>query len=253
MNLCVNAGHAMREKGGLLDVSLVNVELDSDYTDNHPDLKPGPYLNLTVSDTGNGMHPEVLERIFNPFFTTKEKEEGTGMGLAVVHGIAKSHGGTITVYSEPEKGSVFNVFLPVIKERLELEKRLDKPIPKGTECILFIDDEEALVDVGKRILESLGYEVVTRTSSIEALELFKAQSDKFDLVITDLTMPKMTGDELAVKLLRIKPDIPIVLCTGFSAMIDEEKAKAMGMRAFVFKPILIRDIAETIRKVLDGK
>jgi PAS domain S-box-containing protein len=252
MNLCVNAGHAMRVKGGLLDVTLFKVELDFDYTDIHPDLKPGPYLKLTVSDTGDGMHPEVLERIFDPFFTTKEKGEGTGMGLAVAHGIVKSHSGTITVYSELEKGSVFNVFLPVIEERLELEKRLDKPIPKGTECILFIDDEEILVDVGKIMLESLGYDVVTRTSSIEALELFKAQSDKFDLVITDLTMPKMTGDELAVELLRIKPNMPIMLCTGFSAIIDEDKVKAMGMRAFVLKPILKREIAETIRKVLDG-
>jgi len=252
MNLCVNAGYAMRAKGGVLDVSLVKVELDSDYTDNHPDLKPGPYLKLTVSDTGHGMPPEVQERIFDPFFTTKEKEEGTGMGLAVVHGIVKSHGGTLAVYSEPEKGSVFNVFLPIIEERLELETSLDKPIPQGTECILFIDDEGSLVDVGQRILESLGYDVVTRTSGIEALALFKAQPDRFDLVITDLTMPKMTGDELAVELLRIKPGMPIILCTGFSAMIDEDKVKAMGMRAFVFKPILKRDLAETIRKVLDG-
>jgi len=253
MNLCVNAGHAMQATGGLLEVNLAKIELDLDYAEIPPDLKPGQYLKLTVSDTGHGMHPEVLERIFDPFFTTKEKEEGSGMGLAVVHGIVKSHGGTITVDSEPQKGSVFNVFLPVIEERFELEKRLDEPIPRGTECILFIDDEKILVDVGKRMLESIGYDVVTRTSGIEALELFKVQSDKFDLVITDLTMPKMTGDELAVELLRIKADIPIVLCTGFSAMIDEDKAKAMGARAFVLKPILKRDIAETIRKVLDGK
>ena len=250
MNLCTNAGHAMCEKGGLLDVNLVNVEFDSDYIDQRLDLKPGPYLKLTVSDNGHGMPSNVLDRIFNPFFTTKEKGDGTGMGLSVVHGIVKSHGGAIAVYSEPGKGSVFNVFLPAIKKRIEQDKMMEKPVPKGTESILFIDDELSLVDMGKKLLESLGYDVVTRTSSIEALELFKARSDNFDLVITDMTMPKMTGDKLAEELLRIKPDIPIILCTGFNSMIDEDKTKAMGIRAFVFKPILKRDIAETIRKVL---
>jgi len=250
MNLCTNAGHAMCEKGGLLDVNLVNVEFDSDYIDQRFDLKPGPYLKLTVSDNGHGMPSNVLDRIFNPFFTTKEKGDGTGMGLSVVHGIVKSHGGAIAVYSEPGKGSVFNVFLPAIKKRIEQDKMMEKPVPKGTESILFIDDELSLVDMGKKLLESLGYDVVTRTSSIEALELFKARSDNFDLVITDMTMPKMTGDKLAEELLRIKPDIPIILCTGFNSMIDEDKTKAMGIRAFVFKPILKRDIAETIRKVL---
>jgi CheY-like chemotaxis protein len=242
----------MREKGGLLDVSLVNVELDSDYTDNHPDLKPGPYLKLTVSDSGHGMPPHILNRIFDPFFTTKDKGEGTGMGLSVVHGIVKSHGGIITVYSEPEKGSMFNVFLPTIEEKTELKKLMGEPILHGTERILFIDDEQSLADIAKRLLESLGYDVTTRTSSLEALELFKAKSDRFDLVITDMTMPKMTGDRLAEELLRIKPDIPVILCTGLGAMIDKDKAKAMGVRAFVFKPILMRDMAAAIRKVLDN-
>jgi len=251
MNLCTNAGHAMREKGGILEVKLVDVEVDSDFTASYPDLKPGHFLKLTISDTGHGISPHVLERIFDPFFTTKEKGEGTGMGLSVVHGIVKSHGGMITVYSEPEKGSVFNIFLPAIEERLEMEVVVEKPLPHGTERILFIDDEETLVDIGKSLLESLGYDVVTETSSIEALKLFKAQVDRFDLVITDMTMPKMTGDKLAGEVLQIKPDIPIILCTGFSAMIDEDKAKAMGIRAFIFKPILRRDIAEAVRKVLD--
>jgi CheY-like chemotaxis protein len=172
------------------------------------------------------------------------------MGLSVVHGIIKSHGGKITAYSEPDKGSVFTVFLPAIEKRIELGKRIETPVPKGTERILFIDDELSLVDMGKKLLESLGYDVVTRTSSIEALELFKVRSDNFDLVITDMTMPKMTGDKLAEELLRIKPGIPIILCTDLSAMIDENKTKAMGIQAFVFKPILKRDIAETIREVL---
>ena len=253
MNLCTNAGHAMEQKGGILKVDLSNVELDSDFTDRYQDLKPGTYLRLTISDTGYGMPSHVLERIFEPFYTTKEKGEGTGMGLSVVHGIIKSFGGIVTAYSEPEKGSVFNVFLPLLEEKAELKTEVEKPVPTGTECILFVDDEKPLTEIGKWILESLGYEVTTRTSSIEALELFKSVPERFDVVITDLTMPKLTGDKMAEQLLTIKPTIPIILCTGFNAKIDEKKAKAMGIRAFIFKPILKRDIAETVRRVLDQK
>ena len=186
------------------------------------------------------------------FLTTKKEGDGTGMGLAVAHGIVKSHGGTIMVYSEPQKGSIFNVFLPVIERAIEPETRIVKPVPSGTERILFIDDEQPLTDMGKQMLEYLGYEVATRTSSIESLELFKNKPNRFDLVITDLTMPKMAGDELAQKLMAIRPDIPVILCTGFSARMDEKKAWAMGIREFVYKPVLKRDIAENIRKVLDG-
>jgi len=252
MNLYTNAGHAMQENGGTLDVNLTDVELDSDFTAKHPGLKPGPYLKLTVSDTGHGIPPEVWDRIFDPFFTTKEKEEGTGMGLAVVHGIVKNHGGTISVYSEPGKGTTFNVFLPVIEKKLEPETGIEKPVPSGTERILFIDDEQTLTDLGKQMLEPLGYDVATRTSSIEALELFKNKPDRFALVITDLTMPKMSGDELAQKIMAIRPDIPVILCTGFSARMDDKKARAMGIRAFLYKPLIQRDMAESIRKVLDG-
>ncbi len=251
MNLCTNAGHAMREKGGVLEVKLENVELDVDFTIGHPDMKPGAYLNLTVSDTGHGMPPDVLERIFDPFFTTKETGEGTGMGLSVVHGIIGSYGGAITAYSESGQGSTFKVYLQIIEMRKEPEIRTEEPIPTGTERILFIDDEPALVNIGKQTLESLGYDVDIRTGSIEALELFKAQTDRFDLVITDMTMPHMTGEDLAQELMRIKPNIPIILCTGFSAKIDDRKAMAMGIRAFVLKPIVKREIATTIRKVLD--
>jgi CheY-like chemotaxis protein len=175
------------------------------------------------------------------------------MGLSVVHGIIQSFGGTTTVYSEPGKGTAFNVFLPSIEKQAGIEVKVESPIPKGTECILFIDDEEPLTDIGKKLLESLGYDVVTRASGIEALELFKSDPERFDVVITDLTMPKLTGDKLAEQLLKIKPDIPIILCTGFSSMTDEDKAKAMGISAFIYKPILKRDIAEAIRKVMDGK
>jgi CheY-like chemotaxis protein len=252
MNLCTNAGHSMRE-GGLLQVDLVDVELDSDYTDKYPKLEPGDYLRLTVSDTGHGMPSHVVERVFDPFFTTKGKEQGTGMGLSVVHGIIENYGGTINVYSEPEKGSSFSVFLPAIEERAGLKKMIKNPVPKGTERILFVDDEKPLVDMGKRVLESLGYNVTARTNGIEAMECFKSKPDRFDLVITDMTMPKMTGVELAIDLMQVKPDIPIILCTGFSASIDENRAKAMGVKAFVFKPILKQDMAMAVRSVLDTR
>lgn len=252
MNLCTNAAHAMEDTGGIFEIDLSDVQFDSESISNHPDLKPGPYIHLTVTDTGHGMTPDVLNKIFDPFFTTKEKGEGTGMGLAVVHGIVNSHGGTIYAGSAPGKGSTFNVYLPVIERALASEVTTEEPLPTGTERILFIDDEQPITNIGRQTLESLGYVVVTRTSSIEALELFKAQKDKFDLVITDMTMPQMTGEKLAKALIRLRPDIPVILCTGFSTKIDEKKAMAMGIRAFVSKPVLKREIAETVRAVLDG-
>jgi PAS domain S-box-containing protein len=251
MNLCTNASHAMMEKGGVLSVSLSDVELDSNFIVKHFDIKSGSYIKLSVSDTGHGMPSSLLERIFDPFFTTKEKGKGTGMGLSVVHGIVKSHSGTVHVYSEPGEGSTFNVYLPIIEKQLEQKIRAEKPIPTGTEHILLVDDEESLINMGKQSLVSLGYNVTTRINSIEALELFKTKPDTFDLVITDLTMPNMTGDELAIKLMAIRLDIPVILCTGFSTRITEEKAKSMGIRAFIMKPLIRKDIAETIRKVLD--
>ena len=251
MNLCTNAAHAMEDNGGLLTVSLLDAELDSDVISHHPDLKPGPYIKLTVTDTGLGISPDVMEKIFDPFFTTKEKGKGTGLGLSVVHGIVRSHGGGIYVYSEPGKGSIFEVCLPVIESRFKPEEKADRPIPTGTERILFIDDEPVITNLGKQVLESLGYDVVARNSSIEALELFKEKRDRFDLVITDMTMPHMTGEKLAEKLMQIRPDIPVILCTGFSFMIDEQKALNMGIRAFISKPMLKQEIAETIRQVLD--
>lgn len=252
MNLCTNASHAMQKKGGILEVGLRNVDFDSRYAARYPDIDPGKYLRLTVSDTGEGMTSEVMDRIFEPYFTTKEKGVGAGMGLSVVHGIVKSHGGTITVYSKPEKGSIFQVYIPLIKggvKRPEIDE--DIVIPAGNEHILFIDDEPALVDLGKRMFEQLGYEVTSRTSSIEALELFKAQPDRFDLVITDMTMPNMMGDKLAHELMKIRPDIPVILCTGYSERITEEKTKKVGIKAFVMKPLIMRDLSNTVRKVLD--
>jgi len=254
MNLCINAGHAMQEEGGILAVGLANVELDDIAAAQYLDMSPGPYLKLSVSDTGYGMVPDVKERIFEPFFTTKAPGEGTGLGLSVVHGIVKSHGGTITVYSEPGKGSTFHVYLPLIQEEaIKPEMDEQAPILTGNERILFIDDEQALADLGKQMLERLGYEVTIKTSSLEALELFRNNPDQFDLVITDTTMPKMTGDKLAKELMKIRPDIPIIICTGHSERISEEKAIRMGIKAFAMKPLMMRNVANTVRKVLEGE
>jgi len=250
MNLCTNAGHAMEEKGGVLDVALMDTELDSGFTATHQGLKPGPFLKITVTDTGYGMKPHVLDRIFEPFFTTRPPGEGTGLGLSVVHGIVNSHGGGIYAYSEPGKGSTFHVYLPAIKSEWEEESELEKPVSGGTERILFVDDEPMLADLGEKALKSLGYEVTARTSSIDALALFQKQPDQFDLVITDMTMPHMTGDSLARAMIKIRPDIPIILCSGYSQQISEESAKRIGFRAFVMKPILRRTLAETVREVL---
>ena len=253
MNLCTNASHAIENDAGLLTVSLSDEVLDPEFVSKLADLKPGPYINLTVTDTGCGISPNVMEKIFDPFFTTKEKGQGTGMGLSVVHGIVRSHGGNIYVYSEPGKGSTFKVYLPAIRRRLKPKEMVERPVPTGTERILFIDDEPAIMKMGKQTLASLGYDVTSRTSSLEALELFKKKKGRFDLVITDMTMPHMTGEKLAEELMQLRPDIPVILCTGFSARIDEQKALAIGIRAFISKPFIKREIAEAIRKVLDEK
>ena len=253
MNLGTNAGHAMQEDGGMLEVSLANVELDDLSAEKHLDLAAGSYLRLTVSDTGHGITAEIMERIFDPYFTTKDTGEGTGLGLSVAHGIVKTHGGTITVYSEPGKGTTFHVYLPLILEEEREEKESEGPLPSGNERILFIDDEEVLVEIGSQILEQLGYEVVAEKSSVQALELFRAEPDRFDLVITDMTMPHMTGDKLAQALMKIRPQIPIILCTGHSGLVSEEKAEEIGIKAFVMKPLVMRNLAETVRKVLDEK
>lgn len=251
MNLCTNAAHAMRDKGGNLNVSLNKVALDSEYTSRYTDLEPGPYTKLAVSDSGHGIPPEVMDRIFDPFFTTKDRSEGTGMGLAVVHGIIKSYGGEITVESEPGKGTTFNVFIPRVKTVAADEPEFTTELPAGNERVLVIDDEQGMVETLCRMLDRLGYQTTKRTSSVEALELFKAEPDRFDLVITDQTMPNITGMELAKTFMDIRPDMPIILCTGFSEKVNEDSAKAMGISAFVLKPIVMRDIAQTIRQILD--
>jgi PAS domain S-box-containing protein len=249
VNLCTNAGHAMRENGGILEVSLNEITVDSKKA-NLGNLPPGKYVQLTVGDTGEGIDPTVVERIFEPYFTTKKTGEGTGLGLSVVHGIVKGHGGDIVVSSKPGKGTRFLVYFPVTETVVETVGEPAAAVPRGNEHILLVDDEKSLVEMGKDLLERLGYKVTVRTSSIEALEAFRKTPDRYDLVITDQTMPNMTGIQLTRELMALRPDIPVILCTGFSDLVNKENFKAMGIREFVMKPIVKKDIARIIRDVL---
>ena len=251
MNLCTNAEYAMRETGGTLTIGVDTVEVDDTGAASHPPLQPGPYIRVTVCDTGPGIPPDMLEHIFEPFFTTKGVGEGTGMGLAIVHGIVTSHDGAITIESTPGEGTTCTVYLPRIGATA-----VDEPPPRtegtphGKGCLLFVDDEDMLVRVGQAMLEHLGYDVVARTSSTDALDIFQATPHRFDLVITDQTMPQLTGEALAQELRHIRPDIPIILCTGFSHVMNAAKAQALGIDAFCMKPLATRDLAVTIQRVL---
>jgi PAS domain S-box-containing protein len=251
MNLCTNATHAMQEKGGVLAISLSDEYIGSDEINQFTGLTPGHYLKLSVSDTGSGISTDIMDKIFEPYFTTKGPGEGTGMGLAVIHGIVKNYEGDIAVESEIGKGTTFHVLLPIVDTEVSLTVEPKFELPGGEERILCVDDEKAAVDTIQLMLERLGYKVTARTSSIEALEAFRNNPNRFDLVITDQTMPNMTGKELAKELMSIRSDIPIILCTGFSEQIDERSAKERGISAFVMKPIVMRQIARTIREVLD--
>jgi nitrogen-specific signal transduction histidine kinase/ActR/RegA family two-component response regulator len=253
MNLITNAYHAMEQTGGKLEVMLKEVALTSDDLKN-PDLMPGTYVCLTVTDTGIGMEKSIVDRIFDPYYTTKEKEKGTGLGLSVVHGIVKEFGGDISVHSEPGKGTVFHVYLPVIKAQAEaFEIETVEPVLKGTEKILLVDDEDQIIRMEKHMLAKLGYQVTAITSSIEALELFRKDPEHFDLIITDMTMPNMTGLKFSQKIFEKRPDIPIIICTGFSEAIDDHKVKHFGIRGYVMKPVVRRELARKIREALDKK
>ena len=215
-------------------------------------LKPGHYVKISVKDTGCGIEPTDMDRIFDPYFTTKEFGKGTGMGLALVHGIVKSHGGSILMESKLGEGTTINIFFPSIpRKTIESTEPSEAPLPGGNERILFIDDEAPMVRLGQRWLERLGYDVEVESDSVEALALIRAEPYGFDLVITDMAMPNMTGDKLSEHILDIRPDIPIILCTGFSDRIDEEKAKNMGIREFLIKPVSIKQLAETVRAALN--
>ena len=251
LNLCTNAFHAMRETGGVLGIDVCDVTVDAENVHAYHDLPPGLYVRLSVTDTGMGIAPAVINRIFDPFFTTKGVGEGTGMGLSVVYGIVKSHGGDITVESEPGKGTAFHVLLPIIEGKIKEQKKVEPTVPTGTERILFVDDDEIIVDIGQKLLEMLGYRVTAALSSTGALEIFQKEPGKFDLVITDYTMPHLTGYELAKKLMEMRPDIPIIMCTGYNETISAEKVKASGVREFLLKPLNVRQMGETVRRVLD--
>ncbi|MDA8307406.1 MAG: ATP-binding protein [Deltaproteobacteria bacterium] len=282
MNLCTNAAHAMREKGGILEVSLSRVSVDPSKTAHSTQsLAPRPYrlsevvlepsnptrpqavdteycVRLAVSDTGHGMDQNTIERIFDPFFTTKKRGEGSGLGLSVAHGIVMSHGGDITVFSEPGKGTTFEIFLPEVEPPAEFaESPKCRPVHRGTERVMFVDDEEDLVYAGKRMLKRLGYQPEVFRDGMEALEAFRARADQFDLIITDQSMPRMTGIELAREALRIRPEIPIVLCTGFAPDSPEgiarRDAELAGIREVWMKPLGCAEMGGIIRKILDEK
>jgi len=255
MNLCTNAYHAMREKGGLLGVSLKEVAITSDDIAMGLELNPGKYLQLEVSDTGCGMNQETKDKIFDPYFTTKEHGGGTGLGLAVVHGIVKGHNGHITVYSEPSQGTTFHVYLPLSEEDAITVKIISETehLAGGSEHIMFVDDEEKNASVAKEILSKQGYQVDIFTNGVQAWQEFQKQPDGYDLVITDMTMPFMDGAELAQKILEIRPSLPIILCTGYSEMINREKSLAMGISEYLQKPMAMSMLAKSVRQTLDKR
>ncbi len=254
MNLCVNAVHAMKDKGGILTVDLCSVCVDQESSGDHHNVTPGNYLRLTVSDTGQGIRSEILDRIFEPYFTTKNLGEGTGFGLSVVHGIVRSHNGEITVESQPGKGTSFFVYLPLIDQEMSFE---DDPhpsnTPTGSERILFVDDDPMVVDMGKAKLGRLGYEVVAKSDPVEALTLFRATPEAFDLIFTDMMMPVMTGAELIEKVKLVRPDIPVIVCTGSDQSLSQEQTSRIAGATVISKPLLTRQIAVVLREVLDNE
>lgn len=240
-----------RTVGGKIDIKVKEKTLDESHLIGKLE-KPGKYVVFSVSDNGIGIPSVHLQKIFDPYFTTKEKGKGTGLGLSVVYGLVKDHQGEITVYSEVGQGTTFNVYLPLNKQSGEFE-RTKKPesIATGTERVLLVDDEISIVALEKKVLERQGYSVVGRTSSIDALEAFKAHPDAYDLIISDMNMPNMTGVQLAKEMLTIRPDIPIIICTGFSERMSENIAKDIGVKGFLMKPVVMAEMAKEMRRVLD--
>jgi len=253
INLFTNAADAMMKTGGNITVDLKNVKIDETATHNHKDLNPGKFIQLTVQDTGHGIPSNIIEKVFDPYYTTKNSgpKKGTGMGLSVVHGIVKCVGGDITVESIPGKGTIFQILIPCTESAIESNIEQVKTPLKGKERILFIDDEDLIIKMSRKLLSSLGYKVETKMTPLEALETFKKQPDQFDLVITDMAMTEMTGDKLAKELMKIRPDIPIILCTGHSDLVDEKKAAEIGLKAFLMKPLDLEKVSQTLRNVLD--
>ncbi|MBN1615492.1 MAG: PAS domain S-box protein [Deltaproteobacteria bacterium] len=251
MNLITNAYHAVDPDNGKISIQLKDVVLESENLAGR-DIEAGPYALLTVSDNGCGISPDHLGKIFEPYFTTKEQGKGTGIGLSTVYGIVKEHGGDIQVYSELEKGTTFNIYLPLmVKAPDAVSQKIVESSPSGSERVLLVDDEAAIARLETQMLERLGYQVTFRVSSIEALEAFKASPESYDLVITDMSMPNMTGDRLARELIAVRPDIPVIICTGFSDRMNPDQARAMGIKGFLMKPVVKTELAALVRKVLD--
>jgi PAS domain S-box-containing protein len=259
LNLFSNAGHAMKESGGVIDVQALPVDLTRAEATAVPGLKGGPYVKISIRDAGKGMSRDVMERVFDPYYTTKQTHEGTGLGLAIVRNIVVAHDGAVAVESVPGRGSVFHVYLPrSFRAMLETVNAGDgmqnvfRSLSFGNERILFVDDEENIAIVGRELLEHLGYVVEIQTCGITALKRFAGDPAAFDLIITDMVMPDMTGDLLAKEILALRPDMPIIMCTGHSESISEAAAKAIGIKAFVPKPYRIFDFSHVIRSVLDA-
>jgi CheY-like chemotaxis protein len=253
VNLCTNGFHAMEKSGGVLTIELKQVKVDGLTVQFYPNLEEKEYVRLTVSDTGMGMDDETLDRIFEPFYTTKDIDKGTGLGLSVVHGIVRSHHGDIVVYSEPGKGSTFHVYLPVQKTEVKTSEEKEQKIQGGDETILVVDDEEIVTDVLQKMLKQIGYQVSVRNSSIEALKIFHQQVKKYDLIISDLTMPNMTGLELAKEVHQVRGDLPIVIMTGYGENITGDIVKHYGISKIMGKPIEMEKLALVIRQILDKK
>jgi len=251
MNLCTNAFHAMRERGGILEIRLDHEKVGPESIPHPLSLSAGDYVRLSVRDSGHGIDAANIGRVFDPFFTTKGPGEGTGLGLSVVYGIIRDHKGAIDIASEPGKGTTVSVYLPLISAGEVEQEQAPEQIVGGSERILLVDDEAAIVEVVESMLSSLGYQVTARKSSVETLELFRNRPSDFDLVITDMTMPNMRGDDLAREMLKIRGDVPIILCTGFSEMITEAKARSIGIRRLIMKPLYTKDLARVIREVLE--
>jgi CheY-like chemotaxis protein len=253
MNLCTNAGQAMPAEGGRLELTVRDRHLGAENIADHPDLQPGPFLELVVKDNGHGIPPEVRNRIFEPFFTTKAKEQGTGMGLSVVHGIVKSCQGSIQVTSRLKSGTAFHVLLPAMPEVEIQHKPAAADLLGGSERILFVDDELPIAKLAVQGLGLMGYRVQAETDSPQALSIFSESPGFFDLVITDMNMPNLSGKQLAVEMLKIRPDLPIILCSGFSEPISEQSAEELGIKGYLVKPIGIKELAKSIRTILDAK
>ncbi len=251
MNLCTNAAQAIGNEGGVIEINLKEYIVESKNS-TFPDLQQGKYQQLSISDTGCGMDKETIARVFEPYFTTKNDIDGTGLGLAVVYGIVKSHNGEIETDSKPGEGSTFNIYFPVKTiDHIKVDEKKAIPVSGGSERILFVDDELYLAKLGSTILEKLGYNVEYKTSSLEALELFKADPEKFDLLITDMTMPIMTGVKLSQEFQKIRPDFPTILCTGFSSSVNKDNYKSFGINAFLMKPLLKNEMANVVREIFD--